>query len=128
MTIEEAIGQLTRLRSYCSAETGTDDRDVAAIWKADAEALSIAIATLHGPTREMVERFAEEWQGIANEYADGELVYDMWSCSNCGYTIDTDEPDDLPQFCPECGAPMTDEAVDALIRRMELIENGQSPA
>lgn len=46
MTIEEAIGQLTRLRSYCSAEAGTDDRDVAAIWKADAEALSIAIAAL----------------------------------------------------------------------------------
>lgn len=46
MTIEEAIGQLTRLRSYCSAEAGTDDRDAAAIWKADAEALSIAIAAL----------------------------------------------------------------------------------
>ena len=46
MTREEAIGQLTRLRSYCSAEAGTDDRDAAAIWKADAEALSIAIAAL----------------------------------------------------------------------------------
>ena len=46
MTKEEAIGQLTRLRSYCSAETGTDDRDASAIWKADAEALSIAIAAL----------------------------------------------------------------------------------
>ena len=43
MTREEAIEQLTRLRSYCLAETGTDDRDVAAIWKADAEALSIAL-------------------------------------------------------------------------------------
>lgn len=128
MTREEAIGQLIRLRGYCSAETSTDDRDVAAIWKADAEALSIAIAALHGPTRKMVERFAEEWQGIANGYADGELVYDMWSCSNCGYTIDTDEPDDLPQFCPVCGAPMTDEAVDALMKRMELIQNEQSPA
>ena len=128
MTREEAIGQLTRLRSYCSAEAGTDDRDAASIWKADAEALSIAIAALNGPTRKMVERFAEEWQGIADGYADGELVYDMWSCSNCGYTIDTDEPDDLPPFCPVCGAPMTDEAVDALMKRMELIQNEQSPA
>lgn len=121
MTREEAIGQLTRLRSYCLAETGTDDRDAASIWKADAEALSIAIAALNGPTRKRVERFAEEWQGIADGYADGELVYDMWSCSNCGYIIDTDEPDDLPQFCPECGAPMTDGAVDVLMKRMELI-------
>ena len=46
MTREEAIGQLTRLRSYCSEEAGTYDRDAAAIWKADAEALSIAIAAL----------------------------------------------------------------------------------
>ena len=66
MTIEEAIGQLTRLRSYCSAEAGTDDRDAATIWKADAEALSIAIAALG--------------------------------------------------------------AVNALMKRMELIESGQSPA
>lgn len=48
MTREEAIGQLTRLRSYCLAEAGTYDRDAAAIWKADAEALSIAIAALRG--------------------------------------------------------------------------------
>ena len=66
MTREEAIGQLTRLRSYCSAEAGTYDRDAAAIWKADAEALSIAIAALV--------------------------------------------------------------AVDALMKRMDLIESGQSPA
>ena len=51
------------------AETGTDDRDVAAIWKADAEALSIAIAAL-----------------------------------------------------------ITVDAMIRMIRRMELIENGQSPA
>lgn len=123
MTIEEAIGQLIRLRSYCSAEAGTYDRDAASIWKADAEALSIAIAALNGPTRKMVERFAEEWQGIADGYADGELVYDMWSCSNCGYIIDTDEPDDLPQFCPVCGAPMTDEAVDMVMKRLEVLRD-----
>lgn len=29
-----------------------------------------------------------------------------WTCSECGYTVDTDDPDDLTKFCPNCGAKM----------------------
>lgn len=34
-------------------------------------------------------------------YADGEMVYDMWQCPNCGksYELDHDEYD----YCPCCG-------------------------
>lgn len=46
------------------------------------------------------------WEGTADGYADGELVYDAWTCSECGYTVDTDDPDDLTKFCPNCGAKM----------------------
>ena len=46
------------------------------------------------------------WEGMADGYADGELVYDTWTCSECGYTVDTDDPDDLTKFCPNCGAKM----------------------
>ena len=46
------------------------------------------------------------WEGMADGYADGELVYDAWTCSECGYTVDTDDPDDLTKFCPNCGAKM----------------------
>ena len=46
------------------------------------------------------------WEGMADGYANGELVYDTWTCSECGYTVDTDDPDDLPKFCPNCGAKM----------------------
>ena len=46
------------------------------------------------------------WEGTADGYADGELVYDTWTCSECGYTVDTDDPDDLTKFCPNCGAKM----------------------
>lgn len=88
------------------------------------EAIRVALTALRGPTREMVERIAGEWQGTADGYADGELVYDMWSCSECGYTIDTDDPDDLPIVCPHCLAPMTDEAVDMMLERWkEALEN-----
>lgn len=49
------------------------------------------------------------WIGEADGYADGELVYDVWYCSECNYCIDdgTDDPDLLPKFCPECGAKMS---------------------
>lgn len=46
------------------------------------------------------------WEGTADGYADGELVYDTWMCSECGYTVETDGPDDLTKFCPNCGAKM----------------------
>ena len=46
------------------------------------------------------------WEGTADGYADGELVYDTWTCSECGYTVETDDPDDLTKFCPNCGAKM----------------------
>lgn len=46
------------------------------------------------------------WEGTADGYANGELVYDTWTCSECGYTVETDDPDDLTKFCPYCGAKM----------------------
>ena len=46
------------------------------------------------------------WEGTADGYANGELVYDTWTCSECGYTAETDDPDDLTKFCPNCGAKM----------------------
>ena len=46
------------------------------------------------------------WEGTGDGYADGELVYDTWTCSECGYTVDTDNTDELTRFCPNCGAKM----------------------
>ena len=87
------------------------------------EALDLAIAALRPVSREQVEKvWRGEWMGSADGYADGELVYDTWECSHCGYVIDEeDDPDMLPQFCPQCGAPMTDEAVEMVMERMEAL-------
>lgn len=48
------------------------------------------------------------WIGEGDGYADGEIVLDVWYCSECGYCIDdgTDEEAMLPNFCPNCGADM----------------------
>lgn len=64
------------------------------------------------------EALCGEWQGEADGYADGELVYDVWRCGGCGHVEERDDPDLLPRFCPECGCAMTPEAWAELERRI----------
>ena len=47
-----------------------------------------------------------EWYGEADGYADGELVYDMWSCPVCGKCFEEWEEKPDWNFCPNCGADM----------------------
>ncbi len=76
-------------------------------------ALNIAISIARNPDAcptvdaEPVKR--GRWIGTADGYADGELVYDIWECSECGY--DADGADEKPcwNYCPNCGAKMDGE-------------------
>ena len=70
------------------------------------EALDLALAALRGPTREMVERMRGEW--IEDEFA-------ISHCSLCGY--EQEEPELITPFCPLCGSPVTDEAMDIMLER-----------
>ena len=56
-----------------------------------------------------------QWDAEGDGYADGEIVLDVWYCSECGYCIDdgTDDPDILPKYCPNCGAKMDGGCEDA---------------
>ena len=58
------------------------------------------------PTADVAPVVHGSWDGTADGYADGELVYDMWSCSVCGF--DADGADEKPtwKYCPNCGAKM----------------------
>lgn len=47
-----------------------------------------------------------QWIGTADGYADGQLVYDTWECSCCGYDADGAEEKPAWNFCPMCGADM----------------------
>ena len=60
------------------------------------------------PAADVAEVVHGEWQGEGDGYADGEIVFDVWHCSECGYCIDdgTDDPERLPNYCPSCGAKM----------------------
>lgn len=54
------------------------------------------------------EQKTGKWVGIEYDgYADGSPVYDVWECSNCHEEHEGDF-DSLPNYCPECGAKMTE--------------------
>ena len=123
MIREEKIKRLKALKARCERLIVSSDRGPEE-WRKDAEALDLALTALRPVSREQVEKaWRGEWMGSADGYADGELVYDTWECSHCGYVIDEeDDPDMLPQFCPKCYAAMTDEAVKMVMERLEALD------
>lgn len=120
MTREVAIRQLQSLRDHCQSMMRDEYED--GIWVQDIEALDLALSALRPVSWEQVEQvWRSYWDGFSNGYADGYEVYDEWQCRKCGFEVETDEPETLPQFCPACGAPMTDEAVQTVMERMEAL-------
>lgn len=84
------------------------------------------IAALRPVSRERVERV---WRG---EWIVGEpngLGFPI-HCSRCGWGSDHADPRKWMDygghiFCGRCGAPMTDEAVDILLKRLEALKDGK---
>ena len=72
----------------------------------------MAAVALTPPTQEQVEKvWRGEWINTNNE------VEQMCKCSKCGYPISYFWS--RTQFCANCGAPMTDEAVGMVMERWE---------
>ena len=66
-------------------------------------------------TKEQIEKvWKGEWIGMTDD--DGCIWYE---CSRCEHDLDSLE--DPNHFCPACGAPMTDEAVDMVMERLEAL-------
>lgn len=116
MTIHEAIEQLKSLLDHCKTM-----RESGEVWVRDCEALDVALAALRGPTREQVEAWKGEWI----PYLDGEHIMPerYYSCSKCGNRGYPSKKN----FCVFCGAPMTDEAVDIILQRLEAL-SGEAKA
>lgn len=73
-----------------------------------------SISALRPARREQVEKvWRGEWIGVPNMG-----VYDT-ACSKCGYCPGIRFWDS--DFCPNCGAPMTAEAVDMVMERLEAL-------
>ena len=130
MTREKAIAlfekQLTAAQVVLDSGFGSNPGENDFLYRRRKDMAEIALSALRPVSREQVEKvWRGEWIGSADGYADGELVYDTWTCSECGHVIDEeDDPDMLPQFCPKCYAAMTDEAVQMVLERLEAMKDG----
>lgn len=79
------------------------------------------IAALRPVSREQVEGIRGEW--MFPIFADQEDANDpRCQCSKCG-SIET--PLARHRFCPSCGAPMTDEAVDIRLKELEALKDAK---
>ena len=115
MTREETIEELERLlRHWDDLENGKR-----CFGGYDQEAVALALTALRPVSREQVEKV---WKGewIAKHYVDGILEGTNFDeCSKCGYQRVFENPELNTKyiFCPNCGAPMTDEAVEMVLER-----------
>ena len=98
------------------------------------EALDLAIAALSPVSREQVEKvWRGEWIPAESDFDDDDTLFDVedwcdWQCSSCHNEICYGDPMErrwLPKFCPNCGTPMTDEAVQMVMERLEGMEDGK---
>ena len=114
ITREEAIDIIERLAHTEDKRPGTEDTP---------EALDMALSALRPVSREQVEKV---WRGywIHDEIAsdksiEGKLFLPLCNCSRCGGYVQQEA-----SFCPHCGAPMTDEAVQMVMERLEALKDG----
>ena len=77
----------------------------------EAQAIGKAFEALRPVSREQVERMRGEWKHYLPPLGAGNV---QCRCTKCGRTPDVETP-----FCAWCGAPMTDEAVQMVMERLE---------
>ena len=112
MTREEAIEELERMLSHWDdLENGKRSFR----WYSK-DAVEVAISALRPVSREQVEKvWRGEWEDMRESYND----VPKRRCSRCkGVFIGLDTP-----FCEVCGAPMTDEAVQMVMERLDELHD-----
>ena len=85
------------------------------------EVFLLALTALRPVSREQVERMRGAW---ARTCSTDNFWTEVWKCSYCGFE---DDNGDCFDFCPECGQPKTEEAVEMVMERLEGMDNGTVP-
>ena len=114
MTLEEAIKNREECLRYLEdiGAKATPSCVEAVRWSVK------ALKALRPITREQVEKvWRGEWQVCFEEWQNHRVEGEQ--CSKCGFQ--NYGPSNLYNFCPKCGSPMTDKAVDMVMERLEEI-------
>ena len=115
MMLEKAIKLLKQYQGY--DPMFPDGETLKHAFDLTDETVDTLLTALRPVSREQVEKvWRGEWVGVPNMG-----VYDT-ACSKCGYCPGIRFWDS--DFCPNCGAPMTDEAVEMVLERLEEMKNG----
>ena len=125
MTREEAIidilekwsfffGQRAGRELWGDKPKGVQDQDIIDFNRE----MEIVCSALRPITREQVEKMRGEW--IIEDAGDGDR---RKKCSLCNQPISGWWGRD--RFCANCGSPMTDEAVDMVMERLEELKDGK---
>lgn len=119
MTREEAIMQIESLKNYCEYMADSDENG-AYVFDLDEQALDLALAALRPVSRELVE---EVWPGCPYCKEDGEgyvKKFGAYSILDGEVTTGHCKPQKI-KFCPHCSRPLTDEAVEMVVERLESL-------
>lgn len=100
-------------------------REQAAIWfetmrppgPAAREMYRMAAKALRPVSREQIEQNKRRWEIQTS-------ISPYYYCSGCGESFEIHSYDkEKYRFCPYCMSPMTDEAVEIMLKRMEALLN-----
>ena len=124
MTREEAISlfekQLAAEQVVLDSGFGSNPGENDFLYRRRKEMAEIALSALRPVSREQVEKV---WRG---EWTPGDSICPI--CEKNKFDgLDADIwADWMPSFCPNCGAPMTDEAVDMVMERLEALHDTEN--
>ena len=120
MTREEAIVQIYGLKKYCE-DMADSDESGSYVFDLDVQALDLALSALRPVRREQVEKvfpgcpYCDMAKANDNIYNKAlwvkEAETSKWTLA--GKSL---------QYCPICGRPLTDEAVNMVMERLEKLK------
>lgn len=113
LTRGEIIGAYEKATVDCGLAASQGDEEAAKSY----EILKAGLNALRTPTREMVERMRREW---THTHSTDNSWTEVLKCSYCGFE---DDHGCCFDFCPDCGTPMTDEAVEMVMERLEVLKD-----
>ena len=125
MTLEEAIKLLKQYQGY--EPMFPDGETLKHAFDLTDETVDTLLTALRPVSRERVEKVLrgewvdKGWDGDFSWKIDGRgNCWKVIECSQCQCKVSAQT-----NFCPNCGAPMTDEAVDIMVTRLEATRSGK---
>ena len=108
--------QIYGLKKYCE-DMADSDESGSYVFDLDVQALDLALTALRPVSRKQVEKM----RGKFFQAGIDDVAQDTWRCSRC--LVQEFGNIQGINFCPNCGAPMTDKAVDMVMGRLEALRD-----